>query len=141
MAADLVLQLYVPLDAEALGSSSAVNTDPNGCGPAGITQTAEWDEVSSNDVSGDRRFIESSGPFTLKPGAINYVIVGCVWDQPNTNGLGNIYPIGLIQQDADLAQGLFDNCFKVLTGPNAPELTVQALNQEIILTISNPNSW
>jgi len=128
---------YTP--AGALGSSSASNTDQFGCGTGGVPQ-AEWDEVEAGDVKGDRRFLESSGPFTLTPGAVNYVIVGCVWDQPSTNGLGNIYPIGLIQQDADLAQGLFNNCFKVLNGPDAPDLTTQALNQEIILTISNAST-
>jgi hypothetical protein len=126
---------YTP--AGALGSSSASNTDPTGCGTGGTPQATEWDEISAGDVKGDRRFIESSGPFTLKPGAVNYVIVGCVWDQPGTTGLGNIYPIGLIQQDADLAQGLFANCFKVVNGPDAPDVTAQALNQEIILTLSN----
>ena len=119
------------------GSGSAVNTDPDGCGTGGVPQSNEWDEIKSADAPGDRRFIESSGPFTLKPGAVNYVIVGCVWDQPATDGLGNIYPIGLIQQDADLAQGLFNNCFKVVNGPDAPDVTAQALNQEIILTLSN----
>jgi len=117
-------------------SNTFVNTDPTGCGTNGVPQP-EWDEVQAGDVKGDRRFIESSGPFTLKAGAVNYVIVGCVWDQPGTNGLGNIYPIGLIQQDADLAQGLFNNCFKVVNGPDAPDVSVQSLNQEIILTLTN----
>jgi hypothetical protein len=132
---------YTP--AGALGAGSAKNTDPAGCGTNGIVQNSEWDEVhptgagSTPNPTGDRRFIESSGPFTLQPGAVNYVIVGCVWDQPGTNGLGNLYPIGLIQGDADLAQGLFNNCFKVVNGPDAPDVTTQALNQEIILTLSN----
>ena len=119
------------------GSGTATNTDPTGCGTGRVVQSKEWDEVNSADNKGDRRFIESSGPFTLQPGAVNYVIVGCVWDQPATSNLGNTYPIGLIQQDADLAQGLFDNCFKVVNGPDAPDVTTQALNQEIILTLTN----
>lgn len=117
-------------------SNTAQNTDLKNCGTGGNSES-EWDEVQALDNGGDRRFIESSGPFTLQPGAVNYVIVGCVWDQPATTGLGNIYPIGLIQQDADLAQGLFDNCFKVVNGPDAPDIAVQSLNQEIILTLSN----
>jgi hypothetical protein len=129
--------VYPWTPAGAGGSGSAVPTDPTGCGTGGVPQ-GEWDEVSNNDVPADKRFLESAGPFTLQPGAINYVIVGCVWDQPSTSGLGNTYPIGLIQQDADLAQGLFNNCFKEVNGPDAPQLTIQALNQELILTISNP---
>lgn len=122
-------------------TTGAVNTDPTGYGTGGVPQAAEWDEVSAADVSGDRRLLQSAGPFTLQPGAVNYVIVGCVWDQPATNGNGNIAPICLIQQDADLAQGLFNNCFKVVNGPDAPDVAIQELNDELILTLSNsPNS-
>ncbi len=84
-----------------------------------------------------QKVINVWGPFTLQPGAVNYVIVGCVWDRPGSSGLGNTYPIGLIQQDADLAQGLFNNCFKVVNGPDAPDVTVLELNNEIILTLTN----
>ncbi len=119
------------------GPGTPVNTDPTGYGTGGVPQSTPWDEIDAHDVSGDRRFLESAGPFTLLPGAVNYVIVGCVWDQPGANGLGNVYPIGLIQADADLAQGLFDNCFRVVNGPDAPDVAVQALNQEVILTLSN----
>ena len=121
-------------------SSTAVNTDPTGYGTGLVPQSAEWDEISAKDVSGDRRLLQSAGPFTLQPGAVNYVIVGCVWDQPSTSGQGNIYPLCLIQQDADLAQGLFDNCFKVVNGPDAPDLGVQELDKELILTLSNSST-
>ncbi len=123
--------------AGALGSANAVNTDPTGYGTNNIVQSAEWDEVQSKDVAADRRLLQSAGPFTLQPGAVNYVIVGCVWDQPGTSGLGNVYPIGLIQQDADLAQGLFNNCFKVVNGPDAPDMAIQELNNELIITLTN----
>jgi hypothetical protein len=38
----------------------------------------------------------------------------------------------------DKAQALFDNCFKILNGPDAPALTIQELDKELILYISNP---
>ncbi len=74
-------------------------------------------EADAHTPFGDRRFLESAGPFTLQPGAVNYVTTGLVWDQsPTANS--NLLPIALIQQDADLAQVLlFNNCFKVLDGP------------------------
>lgn len=118
-------------------STTAVNTDSSGCGTNGVKQTNEWDEVSAKDPYGDRRFLISAGPFTLAPGAVNYVTVGEVWDQPSTPGQGNIAPICLIQQDADLAQALFNDNFKVLDGPEAPDLNIQELNQELVITITN----
>lgn len=51
--------------AGALGSSTAVNSDPTGCGTGGIPQSTEWDEVSAKDAPADRRLLESAGPFTL----------------------------------------------------------------------------
>jgi len=121
-------------------SSTAVNTDSTGCGTNGLKQTVEWDEVSAGDPYGDRRFMQSAGPFTLAPGAVNYLTVGMVWDQPATPGQCNIAPICLIQHDADLAQALFNNNFKVLDGPDAPDLNIQELNNELVITISNKKS-
>ena len=40
----------------------------------------------------------------------------------------------------DKAQSLFENCFKVLDGPHAPDLSIQELKNELILTISNPTN-
>ncbi|MBI1184282.1 hypothetical protein GC194_08415, partial [bacterium] len=38
-----------------------------------------WSEVTANNQPGDRRFLQSAGPFTLKPGAVNQVTIGVVW--------------------------------------------------------------
>ena len=37
----------------------------------------------------------------------------------------------------DKAQKLFDVCFEVLDGPDAPNLTIQELDQQLVITISN----
>ena len=37
----------------------------------------------------------------------------------------------------DKAQKLFDTCFEVLDGPDAPTLTFQELNQKVVITLSN----
>ncbi len=125
--------------AGASPGSAQINTDPTGCGTAGIPQANPWDMPEANIPPNDMRFVESAGPFTLKSGSVNYVTVGLVWDM--TPILNNQFlSISLIQQDADLAQSLFNNCFKVLNGPDAPDVTIQELNQELILTISNSSS-
>ena len=118
-------------------SATAINTDSAGCGTNGVKQSVEWDEKAAGDPFGDRRWMQSAGPFTLAPGAVNYVTVGMVWDQPATPGQCNVAPICLIQQDADLAQALFNNNFKVLDGPDAPDLNIQELKNELVITITN----
>jgi hypothetical protein len=114
----------------------AYNSDLTNCGTNFVPETTPWDEYDAKDPPGDRRFIQSAGPFTLAPGAVNYVTTGVVFDQTSTQD-NQFLPIGLIQQDDDLAQALFNNCFKVLNGPDAPDMTIQELNQEIIITLSN----
>ena len=86
----------------------------------------------------DWRFIHSAGPFTLKPGAVNWVTTGCVWAQAQSGGAKA--SVELVRIADKKAQALFDNCFKVLEGPRAPELAVQELNKQLLLYISNPTS-
>lgn len=101
------------------------NTDPAFPGQ-------DWTEESIPNVPADRRFLQSSGPFTLQPGAVNYVTVGLVWARANSGGLRA--SVDLVKLADDKAQPLFDNCFRVVDGPDAPEVAVRELNREIILT-------
>jgi hypothetical protein len=82
----------------------------------------------------DRRTIQATGPLLLKPGAVNELIVGIPWvpDQK--------YPcpsIARLQEADDIAQALFDNCFKIFDGPDAPDVTWVELENEIIAVLSN----
>jgi len=73
-----------------------------------------WSECSCNNVPADRRFLQSSGPFTLEPGADNNITVGAVWIRPTGFDCGSFEEtIGVV---SDKAQALFDNCFKLLDG-------------------------
>lgn len=105
-----------------------------GCGstPSGTP----WNEVSAGNAPFDRRFMQSAGPFTLKPGAVNYITVGIPWARAASGGAWA--SVELLQRVDDKCQTLFDNCFKVLDGPDAPDLLVQELNNELILYITNP---
>lgn len=128
---------WTPSGATQGGSSK--NTDPTGCGTNHVIQNTVWDMFDIGFIPNDMRFLQSAGPFTLKPGAVNFVTTGDVWDQSATANNAEL-PVGLIQVDDDQAQALFNNCFKVLEGPDAPDLTVQELNREIIITLSNPST-
>lgn len=95
-----------------------------------------WSMCSESLGQGDRRTIQASGPFTLLPGAINELIVGVVW-VPDMN-----YPcpdMNRFFQADDVAQALFDNCFKITRGPSAPDVDWVELDQEIVAVLTNEN--
>lgn len=112
-------------------------SDPQGFGTGGIQQAA-WDEAISGNSPDDRRFLESAGPFTLQPGAVNTITVGVVWARA-TQG-GNLASVALLKGADAKAQLLFDNCFTTLNGPTAPNLMIQELDKELILSWSNPKT-
>lgn len=109
---------------------------PGDTDPAFPGQT--WTEESANNTPGDRRFLVSAGPFTLEPGAVNFITTGLVWARANTGGA--FASVQKMRVADDKAQALFDNCFAVLNGPDAPDMDIVALDKELILTISNSAS-
>ncbi|MEL6718464.1 MAG: hypothetical protein AAFP82_07095, partial [Bacteroidota bacterium] len=95
----------------------------------------EWSMCQTDaDPNLDRRTIQASGPFRLDPGAVNELIIGVVWlaDQ--------LYPcpdVSSLRFADDIAQALFDNCFKITDGPDAPDVDFIELDQEIIAVFTN----
>lgn len=100
---------------------------------------APWSENSAGNAPGDRRFLQSAGPFTLEPGAVNYITTGVVWAQADAGG-GPWSAVQNLKKADDLAQALFDNNFKILDGPDAPNMTIQELNNELIFYLDNPEN-
>ena len=91
---------------------------------------------SENLPFGDRRTVQATGPLLLQAGATNELIVGAVW-VPNID-----YPcpsITRLQFADDLAQALFDNCFDITDGPDAPDMFAVELDRQLILLLSNEN--
>ncbi len=99
-----------------------------------------WTDQTAGNDPNDRRFMQSAGPFTLKPGALNYITVGIPFAQATSGEPWS--SVEMLRQIDDVCQALFENCFKVLDGPDAPTLTAQELSNEIILylTYENPQS-
>lgn len=112
-------------------------SDPLGWGTDCMPQP-NWDEVTAGNAPYDRRFIQSAGPFTLEPGNYNNITVGVVWARASAGGVQA--SVELMRKADDKAQSLFDNCFRLLDGPDAPEVTIQELDRELILYITNPSS-
>ena len=123
----------IPADYMFPGDSDTLNWSTGGVDPG----QKDWSEISEKNPKGDRRFVQSAGPFTLKPGAINNITVGIVYARSTESGL--LASVNSLRRADTKAQQLFDNCFKILEPPSAPKLSVQELDKELILTISNPN--
>ncbi len=113
------------------------DTDPCNWGTAGQVPscTPFWTEKTVGNTPADRRFMQSAGPFTLEAGAVNYITVGIPWARATSGGAWA--SVELLRVTDDKCQRLFDNCFKVVDGPDAPNLTIQELDKEIILYITN----
>lgn len=93
-----------------------------------------WSMCTAGLGFGDRRTIQASGPFRLDPGAVNELIVGVVWVPDQS------YPcpsIRKLQEADDIAQALFDNCFELIDGPDAPDVDWVELDREIIAVFTN----
>jgi hypothetical protein len=82
----------------------------------------------------DQRFLHTSGPFVLLPGATNEMISGVVW-VPEVPYSGCASLTSLVSADK-LAQTLFDDCFKITNGPDAPNMDVIEMSQELVLNLS-----
>lgn len=112
------------------------DSDPLHWATAGVDPGFEWDEATNNNPAGDRRFVQSAGPFTLTPGAVNNITVGIVYGRGTE---GNLFASVEAMKRADTkAQALFDACFAILTPPDAPKLVIQELENQLVLTIANP---
>lgn len=122
------------------------NTDPEGLGEMIANGTVNqcrqpneylpnWDEPSLGLAPADRRLVQSAGPFTLEPGAVNKVTVGVVWARASSGG--PLASVELVKRVDDDAQALFDNCFSLINGPDAPQTRIVELDKELIFLFEN----
>ncbi len=117
------------------------DSDPLHWATGGIDMGWDWSEVD-NDGAGngtaadDRRFVQSAGPFTLTPGAVNNITVGIVFGR-GSDGTA-IGSVDAMKRADTKAQALFDACFRILEPPYAPKLTIQELENEVVLVLTNP---
>ncbi|RYM35061.1 T9SS type A sorting domain-containing protein [Brumimicrobium glaciale] len=117
------------------------DTDPLHFGTNGQDMGWNWSEINvdGNNTSnpiGDRRFLQSAGPFTLTPGAVNNLTVGVVYGRAfEGNGFASVEAL---RKNDTKAQALFDNCFEILDPPTAPVLKIVELENELVLMIDNP---
>lgn len=99
-------------------------TDPDG--------RPNWNE---SQPPGDRRMVQSSGPFVLQPGAINEVIIGAVWARATSGDQFASIATGIIADDK--AQILFDNDFKLANGPEPVNTVLVPGDQRVTIALEN----
>jgi len=116
------------------GKTDPYNWSTNGA-PTGYPSGQFWTEGNEANAPGDRRFVQSAGPFTLQPGAVNDITVGMVWARATSGGA--FESVKKVQEADDKAQKLFDNCFVMIDGPDSPELKITELDGELIFQIFN----
>ncbi|MDG1758293.1 MAG: T9SS C-terminal target domain-containing protein, partial [Schleiferiaceae bacterium] len=92
-----------------------------------------WFESPANQE--DKRGLHNAGPFSLAPGALNFITTGVVWAR-DFNKADLFASVDKVIIADDKAQSLFDNCFQILNGPDAPDMDIQELDRELVLMLS-----
>lgn len=111
---------------------------PGTTDPINFPTLGEWSEFTAGNPPEDRRFLQSAGTFTLVPGAVNYITTGVVWARAQQGGANA--SVDLVRLADDKAQALFDNCFKLIDGPDAPDLVIRELDKKFIFSLQNYNN-
>ncbi|MFD1553592.1 T9SS type A sorting domain-containing protein [Putridiphycobacter roseus] len=115
------------------------DSDPAGWATAAAGQApdvsagVEWSEISAGNATGDRRFAQVAGPFTLKPGALNNLTVGVVYGRSFDGDL--LASVNAMKTADSKAQSLFDACFEILEPPLAPKMSIQEMENELIILL------
>lgn len=117
------------------------DSDPLHWATAGTAMSWDWSEVDTDGsgnstAAADRRFVQSAGPFTLTPGAVNNITVGLVFGRGNDGTA--LASVEAMKRADTKAQALFDACFRILEPPYAPKLSIQELENELVLMLENP---
>lgn len=92
-----------------------------------------WLDGTHGLVPGDRRLCLVTGPFTLANGDTQELVVGKVAGQ----GADRISSVNVMKWYDDLAQGAYDNLFTIPRPPPTPIVTIDSLDQQIVLSWSD----
>jgi hypothetical protein len=114
-------------------AGNAGKGDGNGRPPFPWSETRTTQAGGAQNQPADRRFLQSAGPFTLRPGAVNNITIGVVWASAGSGGPQG--SLNLLLYADDLAQALFDGDFQIPDGPPAPIVTASELDKQVVLAI------
>jgi len=127
-----------PLTVGGTGYASTGGTPTKYAFPSDPKDDQGWSMCTTPPPAWDRRTIQSTGPILLEPGKRNFLVVGVPW-VPNQKY--PCPPLDELRRADDICQGLFDNCFKIFDGPDAPVMDVIELDQKFVLALSYPADY
>lgn len=111
--------------------------------PGNPANAAQWSECNPQGTAfnyGDRRLVMTSGPFTFLSNATQRITIGVLFVQPQ-GGTGVCPdPSTILGPADDKAQALFNSCFRLLDGPDAPTVQIRELDRKFILKLVNDKS-
>lgn len=93
-----------------------------------------WSMCEAGLENGDRRTLQATGPMRLDPNTSNELIIGVVWVPDQQYPCPDLTELFGADQKA---QDLFDNCFELPRGPDAPTVDIIELDRELILVLTN----
>jgi len=99
---------------------------------------SNWNEKEAGNAPADRRFLQSSGPFELQPGAVQRLTVGVVWARTSFGGAEG--SLKLLKQASRKAQELFNSCFDLIDGPDAPEVEVHEQDRQLVFSFGDTDN-
>ncbi len=104
--------------------------------PPAFWSEEDTDGAGSRNTPADRRFLMSSGPFTLDPGGSIDIVYGIVWSQAGDR----FASVQQMKSDDAIAQAAFNVDFQLPLPPDAPRVQVSELDNTVVVGWSyNPS--
>ena len=92
-----------------------------------------WNEVTEGNTGGDRRFLVTTGPFTLESGVSQDIVFGIVFGQAAAGDNAHLESIEALRAADRLAQTAYDIDFELPSAPPAPPLcNANSANPELL---------
>lgn len=84
-------------------------------------------------TKGDRRIGSASGPFDMKPGDVQEIVVAEIAAGGPGSGLNNIQAVQQLKGNDKVAQKAYDNFFVLPDAPEPPKVKASALDRQVVL--------
>ncbi|MDA3819504.1 MAG: hypothetical protein PF590_03425, partial [Candidatus Delongbacteria bacterium] len=109
-------------------------TDPCGWGQNGQVMPG-WSEETEDNTPYDRRYVISTGPISMQPGAVNDFTIAALYGRAFKGSAWE--SVKALKRVDDAVQAMFDRYFRVLDGPDDPELKIVELDGKLVFHIMN----
>ena len=85
------------------------DSDPFHYGTNGVDLGSDWTEGNEANTPGDRRYLQSTGPFVYEPGGVYYMHSSLIWAK--SDDVDDPYSLEALNNTDLLVQDHFDSCF------------------------------